>query len=193
MNNNYILGSHNSWTFLPPRLWWMKLIKWTARCQNKSISEQYKAGVRCFDLRLKQDTSGQLCIVHGLVKYQITKEELYAQLSILDGYGDVSINVLHDIRKKSEQTDTEVKFFQDECYELEETFPHIEFFSGRNLVDWCIDYAFKSPGKSIENAYASVRKRNTIFALFPILYAWLYNDKELEHGTEEDVLFLDFI
>ena len=60
-----IKGSHNSWTYLKPKKWWMYLIRWAAKCQSKNIIEQYNAGVRCFDLRLKCKENGDMCIAHG--------------------------------------------------------------------------------------------------------------------------------
>ena len=51
-----ILGSHNSWSYLTPRKWWMKLFRFVAQCQDYDIKTQYEQfGVRCFDLRLKFD------------------------------------------------------------------------------------------------------------------------------------------
>ena len=49
-----ILGSHNSWSYLPPKHWWMWPIHFMAKCQRVDIREQYeKYGVRCFDLRVR--------------------------------------------------------------------------------------------------------------------------------------------
>lgn len=52
-------GSHNSST--------MGMIK-LAKCQNGSLYEQYKYGVRFFDIRLKADKKGRLFIAHGIAK-----------------------------------------------------------------------------------------------------------------------------
>ena len=49
-----ILGSHNSWSYLPPKHWWMWSFHFMAKCQRVDIREQYeKYGVRCFDLRVR--------------------------------------------------------------------------------------------------------------------------------------------
>lgn len=52
-------GSHNSAT--------MGMIK-LAKCQNGSLYEQYKYGVRYFDIRLKADRKGRLFVAHGIMK-----------------------------------------------------------------------------------------------------------------------------
>ncbi len=50
-------GSHNSGT--------MGMIKF-AECQKGSLYEQYKCGVRFFDIRLKMTKNGKLVVAHGL-------------------------------------------------------------------------------------------------------------------------------
>ncbi len=54
-----IPGSHNSGTMGMSKL---------ARCQSGSLYEQYKYGVRYFDIRLKADRKGRVFIAHGLSK-----------------------------------------------------------------------------------------------------------------------------
>lgn len=66
-----MLGSHNSCTYLPCKHWWMYLINWAAKCQSKTLSEQFHAGVRYFDIRLKWNEKGRnLVIAHGLIEYK---------------------------------------------------------------------------------------------------------------------------
>lgn len=52
-------GSHNSGT--------MGMIRF-AECQKDSFYEQYKCGVRFFDIRLKMTKDGKLIVAHGLAK-----------------------------------------------------------------------------------------------------------------------------
>ncbi len=54
-----IPGSHNSAT--------IGMIK-LAKCQSGSLYEQYKHGVRFFDIRLKSDKKGRLFVAHGISK-----------------------------------------------------------------------------------------------------------------------------
>ena len=57
--HDYILGSHNTMSYLTPRNWFYKLIAFTAKCQSKSIQEQYeKYDVRLFDLRFRFNKKG---------------------------------------------------------------------------------------------------------------------------------------
>lgn len=66
-----MLGSHNSLTYLPCRKWWMYLINWAAKCQSKTLSEQFHDGVRYFDIRLKWDSRKETWVIaHGLIEYK---------------------------------------------------------------------------------------------------------------------------
>lgn len=65
-----ILGAHNANTYLEPRKWWMKLINFTSKCQKLTINDQFKHGVRYFDLRIRYDKKlGMFINCHGLVEY----------------------------------------------------------------------------------------------------------------------------
>lgn len=65
-----MLGSHNSLTYLPCRKWWMYLINWAAKCQSKTLGQQYHDGVRYFDIRVRFDKNDKPVIAHGLVEYK---------------------------------------------------------------------------------------------------------------------------
>ena len=65
-----ILGAHNANTYLEPRKWWMKLINFTSKCQKLTINDQFKHGVRYFDLRIRYNKKlGMFINCHGLVEY----------------------------------------------------------------------------------------------------------------------------
>ena len=62
-----MIGSHNTFTFFSPKHKFFNLFKWLWRCQDKTIDEQYKAGVRYFDIRLSPRAKGGYYAAHGLV------------------------------------------------------------------------------------------------------------------------------
>lgn len=68
-------GSHNSGT--------MGMSKF-ARCQNGSLYEQYKYGVRFFDIRMKADKKGRLFIAHGIMKGMPAQHAFESLKMILD-------------------------------------------------------------------------------------------------------------
>ncbi len=82
-----ILGSHNSWSFLPPKHWWQRPFRFMAKCQRKTIQEQYDLGVRCFDLRIRY-IKWKLQVAHGWMVYDITKKQLVDDWQFLNDKGD---------------------------------------------------------------------------------------------------------
>lgn len=188
-----ILGSHNSWTYLPTKKWWMKLLSFTARCQNISIQEQYNLGVRCFDLRVKFTKEGFLKIAHGLIEYKYSTLDLCKDLEWLNKQSDVVyIRVLHEIRKKKEYTKESVEYFRDFLIQSENYFKNLKFWCGRNLYNWNIDYKF-SFEPTCEDAYASTTTPNYLDDWWPWLYAFINNKKILNKGTDKDILLIDFV
>lgn len=80
-------GSHNTMTYLKPQKWWMRLINFTSRCQNKDIDAQYAAGVRYFDIRVcigKDDTLPEY-YGHGLLRYMADRQPILQGLLLRDG------------------------------------------------------------------------------------------------------------
>ena len=69
-----IVGSHNSWSYLPSKKWWMAPFKFMAKCQDLNIIEQYEIGVRCFDLRVRFNKKGEFILGHGFMQYDIIPE-----------------------------------------------------------------------------------------------------------------------
>ena len=81
-----LIGSHNTMTYLKPRKWWMWFGRFIAKCQNKTIEEQYKSGARWFDLRIcfheLSDTLIHPMFAHGAMEYKgKTPEEVFEFLS----------------------------------------------------------------------------------------------------------------
>ena len=188
-----ILGSHNSWTFLKPKKWWMKLLAFTARCQECSIKDQYeKYGVRCFDLRVKFDGEGNSIVSHGCMEYSITEDELMNDLGWLNSKGDVVVRVLHEARTKRYYSELTATMFAWFCDHLEETFTHIKFWCGKNMYNWKNDYVFEY-NPSCEEKYSSVCPPKWIDDWYPKLYALVMNDKNKKKGTDKDILLIDFV
>lgn len=88
-----MIGSHNSMTYLPPvhRFWRLFTPFW--RCQNKTIEEQIKAGVKLFDIRVVWDKKlGCWQFAHGLVQFGWKKGDplsvgLEPTLTLLETHG----------------------------------------------------------------------------------------------------------
>ena len=170
----------------------MRLIAFTARCQNCSIYDQYGIyGVRCFDLRVRFDNN-ETVIAHGAIEYKITQDELLECLDWLNAKKDVYVRILHEARTEKQYTPDNVVNFKLFCKYLEDKFENIRFYFGRNLYNWEIDYKFEIEPTEEEN-HSSVTKPKIIDDWFPWLYAKLNNKRIKENGTDKDILLIDFV
>lgn len=187
------LASHNSWSYATPKKWWMKLIKFTAKCQNVDIKTQYeKYGVRAFDLRLNFENNDDIVVVHGPIKYNITKVELLNDLNFLNNKGDVAIRIILDIRNKKKVTDHKIKLFKSYCVACKCTFRNIKFFCGECIATKKVlcDFDYKPYCKEL---YASVCSPNIIDDWYPKYYAKHNNNKNIKTDIDCDYLMIDFV
>lgn len=185
-----ILGSHNSWSYKKPTKFWAKALAFTAKCQRLDIKEQYRQGVRCFDLRLRGDN-----IVHNNFVYG-TLKDIEENLAWLNVMGDAVIRVVHDVRKKKDYNHKSINTFMNNCLALESTYTNIKFWCGRNLYNWEVDYDFPYKPGCVE-LYSSVCPPNIIDDWIPIAYAKMNNHDIRKNytidGKDNNILLIDFI
>ena len=63
-----MIGSHNTFSYLPAKHWWVTILKPWYKCQNKTIYEQYNSGVRYFDVRVRY-INDKWCLVHNKIVF----------------------------------------------------------------------------------------------------------------------------
>lgn len=190
-----VIGSHNSWSYLPPKHWWIRPFAFIARCQNVDIKTQYKKyGVRCFDLRILFDKEGELCLAHGFCRYKYSQAQLFADLYWLNTQKEYCyIRVLHEVRRKSQYTINNVHRFRHLCLVLEETYKNLHFWCGRNLYNWEFDYYFSRIEPTCEELYASVSAPKWIDDWIPQCFAKFHNKHIIQAGTKCNILLIDFV
>lgn len=186
------IASHNSWSYLPLRKWWMKPFAFMARCQRKDIFEQYELGVRCFDLRVRFGKNGEPIVAHGAAEYKIPYEAILSHLSALNAKGGVAVRLMHEVRTKGAYTYESCDNFRSLAYTLERKFPNIKFWGGRNLYNWQRDFMFEYKPTCCER-YSSVMPPKLIDDWLPIVYARLHNHDDLREEEGWDYLMLDFV
>lgn len=193
------LASHNSFSYLPVRRWWMWPFAWMAKCQRRDITYQFLNGVRMIDLRVRF-RNGEPVICHGIIEYKLTNGQLYDILDCLDYTGNY-VRVVLETRKSDKNQEAGFYFF---CKRLEDTFTHIKFFGGNNRADWLCQnpiYEFSTPMPDIEHKYSSTTslfpdKKDMwryIDDLCPWLYAKLNNHKNIAASKDHDWLMIDFV
>ena len=188
-----VLGSHNSWSYLKPKKWWMKVLRFTARCQDVDIYTQYeKYDVKCFDLRVRYDKD-ELIIAHGIIEYKISENELLEMLKWLNKKGDVLIRLIHEVRSEKEHTEERVEKFAKFCSTVQKKFKKISFWCGMNLMPKpTVDYDFGFY-PTCEELYASVCSPKIIDDWYPRWFAINNNAEIKKEGTDKDILLIDFV
>lgn len=193
------LASHNSWSYLPVSKWWMRPLNFIAKCQNKTIHQQYQMGVRMFDLRLRWDKDfEELITAHGIVTYrgfykveldalnltaEIVKQPIYIRVLLEDsGREDITID----------------GYFALLCRDLQKEFKNLTFIGGwparKRWRQKLFDFETKEP--SIDEQHVSASGRWWQFV--PKRWAKKNNKrvriiKEEVETIKSDFLMLDFI
>lgn len=193
------LASHNSFSYLPPKHWWMRPFRWMARCQDLNIFQQYKQGVRIFDIRVwgfkTSFVDYEVC--HGHFSFDV---ELELALSFLD---NLAKNTKEDIwcriwleedkvRSKHKDIDAREQNFINFCYYIQLKFSNIKFIGGKRKFDEKVLFDFGNDVIVIDK-YSSTTSyfskydgpgNFTTFRylddLYPRLYAKKYNKENLK-------------
>lgn len=188
-----VLGSHNSFSYSTPKKWWMRLFNFAAKCQEVNIKTQYEQyNVRCFDLRIKFDKSNNPIIAHNKTVYDIKPYELFSILEWLNNKKDVSVRILHEVRTKSEYNVNSIYLFNKFCKKLLKTYQNINFWCGRNLYNWNVDFEFLYQ-PSCKESYGSVTNPKWLNGLCPKRWAKKHNKEICLETCEEDILLMDFV
>ncbi len=181
------LGTHNSMTYLKPKKWYLYPFQFIARCQNKSIEEQYtNHNIRLFDIRITYDKNGIPEFRHGYIAY---KGNVYNVLEYLNNQKEpVKVRILLEEGKSN--CINEILFIKD-INRFKTLYPNISFFEGRRKYDWkkIVDL----PDLEVTQLVSSMQG-NKLDDLWPWLYAYRMNKKNLElyKNIDKNVL-IDFI
>lgn len=200
------IGTHNSLTYLTPKKWWQKLIKFTAKCQAVNYEEQYRLGARVFDVRLWYDDDLKMEVRHGRIAYKIGYTVFFNMLEFLEEKGDCYVRILCEedsFAKNDPIVIDKEKCFIEDCRYIESMYDNIKFFGGNRKYDWKVLYNFKN--KDIPTLVDRYSSTTSLFKndkkwlavlddLCPILYAKLKNKTLIkEHNDKDGYLFIDFI
>ena len=200
------IGTHNSLTYLTPKKWWQKLIRFTAKCQAVNYEEQYRLGARVFDVRLWYDDNLKMEVRHGRIAYKIGYTVFFNMLDFLEEKGDCYVRILCEedsFAKNDPIVIDKEKCFIEDCRYIESMYDNIKFFGGNRKYDWKVLYNFKNKDvptlvdrySSTTSLFKSDKKWLAILDdLCPILYAKLKNKTLIkEHNDKDGYLFIDFI
>lgn len=172
------LASHNSMTYLKPKKWYMYPFRFIAKCQSKTIEEQYGYGVRFFDIRIAFDENDEPEFRHGLVSF---KSDFWKVFKYLNTKDDVIVKVL---------AEKDHPYYLTTCAYLERKYPNIKFCGGHRKEDWKKMYTFKNePQYTLEESYSSMPSNPKWYSIWP----WLYSKLCRKKYTDKDYLMIDFV
>ena len=178
--------------------WWLRPFAFVARCQSKTLTEQVEAGIRVFDMRIRQNKNGEWVIAHNAFIYARGIKVVYylEQLDDMARESDlpVYVRVLHEVRNERQARQSSSVAFNSLCDWMCHTYRHILFFGGQRTMDWRQDYVFPMVGDiDYIGRHASVRWPKWLH-WWPWLYARLHNEEiEEEYREKPDVVFIDFV
>ena len=203
------LGSHNTMTYLRPKVFWQRLLPFIGRCQSVDYKVQHSLGAVGYDLRLFWDDDGKLEYRHGFLRFpadNIDEVLSYAELN------NIIVRVLLEVRSYNKPLVSNIdelrSRFKAYCSDIEKKYPSIIFFGGQESGSGEKLYTFKNEtsGLVIDELHSSVtslfKSHNKFLRmiddLFPIIYSLIKNEKNINsyrNNKEKDntYLYVDYV
>ena len=203
------LGSHNTMTYLRPKVFWQRLLPFVGRCQSVDYKVQHSLGAVGYDLRLFWDDDGKLEYRHGFLRFPA--DNIDEVLSYAES-NNIIVRVLLEVRSYNKPLVSNIdelrSRFKAYCSEIEEKYPSILFFGGQESGSGEKLYTFKNEtsGLVIDELHSSVtslfKSHNKFLRmiddLFPIIYSLIKNEKNINsyrNNKEKDntYLYVDYV
>lgn len=203
------LGSHNTMTYLRPKVFWQRLLPFIGRCQSVDYKVQHSLGAVGYDLRLFWGDDGKLEYRHGFLRFPA--DNIDEVLSYAES-NNIIVRVLLEVRSYNKPLISNIdelrSRFKAYCSEIEEKYPSILFFGGQESGSGEKLYTFKSDtgDLAIEELHSSVtslfKSHNKFLRmiddLFPIIYSLIKNEKNIRayqnnKDKENTYLYVDYI
>lgn len=187
-----LIGSHNSMSYLKPTKWYLNPFRFMARCQRKTLEEQYENyNARMFDFRVKFDGTTPK-FRHGLMEYDA---DVYEYLKYLNSKKDTVVRIiLEDTKESLTQEVLFIKF----CSKIKKKYKGIKFIGGIRKGDWKTLYSFGNEVTYLDKYSSNNKEKSPVTGtilddLWPWLYAKFNNKKNIKLGTTKDYLLIDFV
>lgn len=186
-------------TYLRPQKWYGWFMIPFARCQRKTIEQQWNDGARCFDLRIRFTKQGEPYFAHGLYEctHKVKFIDVLTQLDKLilrDGQRAFVRLILEDPDKQNHN----VVYFKAFCqaWETHQAFhtvnKWIHFFGGNRKGDWAQIVEFDYRPNLTQYVGSMMEDARWYEKLMPFAYAWRRNKKN-KQNPQGDIAIYDFI
>lgn len=152
MSKTFILGSHNSLSYLPIKNKWNLFM----RCQNHTLNEQYNLGVRLFDIKVRYNGKIQFCC--GNTVFDYTESQFYEDVRHFGGEAYFKFTL--DMKNKPEISTLIKQFFFDFIVDFSHTFRNIVTIVGVYILWEHKDYTMELSGQYVEDFLCKTNSLN---------------------------------
>lgn len=180
-------------TYLRPQKWYGWFMIPFARCQRKTIEEQWHDGARCFDLRIRFTKQGEPYFAHGLYEctHKVKFIDVLTQLDKLilrDGQRAFVRLILEDPDKQNHN----VVYFKEFCQDWSKGNKLIRLFGGNRKGDWAQIVEFDYKPNLTQYVGSMMEDARWYEKIMPFAYAWRRNKKN-KQNPQGDIAIYDFI
>ena len=192
-----MIGSHNTFSYLPIKNRWRKIFKPWYKCQDKDIIQQINNGARFFDIRAKFDKKGLLNIVHNKVVFDINEIQFWRLMVNVKNLAKelntkLYFRVILDIRKEPKDKKHQLKFFKSFIYQFNKFDERICLDHSIIYWNWDYTYYYNNQFNIIED-HASVKAKWYEYILGTKYYATKVGYKYINEHSSKNIYLLNFI
>lgn len=189
-----IYGSHNSMTYLRAKNWFFEIFHIFWRCQNKTLQQQFDAGCRCFDFRVRLNPKTlEPEFAHGIVA--LKSASVYDTLYNLADYAathkeKVYFRIVLEDRKAYDYNE---EWFKNLCEYVEWlNVKYVIPFQGNRKGDWKQVYKFGYKPELVQYVGSMAEDARWYEKIMPWMYAKRCN-KENYIKANSDIAIYDFV
>ena len=192
-----MIGSHNTFSYLPIKNKWLSFLKPWYKCQEYDIYTQIYKGVQFFDLRVRFNVNGCLQIVHNKIVFDMTEKQFWDTMTSAVCFSEDKGNLLYfrvilDIRKKPKDELNQIYWFGQFLNRFKQYSKHIILVQAIVYWNWTvIDY--NTLNLEVIEDHASVNAKWYEYMLGNKYYAVSVGAKYLNRKNDETVYLLDFV
>lgn len=185
-----MIGSHNSISYLPPKNLWGKITRPWNKCQDKTLEEQFNAGIDYLDIRIDFYKDEKWHFVHNRVDYGVVDDKIWKYI----GKTKLPIRIIYDRRSKPKDASYETNHFEVYLCIIRQKY-NVNIDSAITYWDWKEHY---KPFVEVKEFHASVSAKWYQYLLgckwFALTYAGKHKYKypDIDECINE-VLLLDYV
>lgn len=191
-----MIGSHNTFSYLPIKNRWLLFLKPWYKCQEYDIITQINKDVRYFDVRIRFSKKGELQIVHNKIVFDINEKQFWDIMNNVKELATKLNTVLYfrvilDIRKKPNDELNQIYWFSQFTNKFSQYNEHIILVQAIVYWNWTIIDYISTP--EIIEDHASVNAKWYEYMLGNKYYAAKVGVKYINEKSNDKVFLIDYV